>query len=87
MFAIEITRVPSSRFGSDEPETLREPVLFGGFRTYTGRRARSLYGAAPEVTYASARRRPATWQTKQGAYDNLDRLTRRGYTAFVKEIA
>lgn len=86
MFQIQITHVPSIRLGVEGPEALAEPLIFGGFRTRTGRRAQSLYGCAPEVTYANARRRPAQWATREAANQNVTRLADRGYTAIVKEV-
>lgn len=86
MYVLTVTHSPSSRFGDDTPEAFAEPLLFGGFRTRTGRRARTLYGDLPEITFASHRRKPATWKNKQSALDNLDRLTRRGYFAQVTEL-
>lgn len=89
MFTVTITAIPSSRFGYDEPEVLAEPRVFGGFRTRTGRRAASLYGAAPEVRYAgwygNGERKPATWATREAAERNVARLAERGYVAHVEE--
>jgi hypothetical protein len=84
MYTVTITSIPSSRFGSDEPEVLSEPRLFAGSRTYT---ARSTYGWAPEVRYAGyygrRERKPATWATREAAARNVARLADRGYTAHV----
>lgn len=85
MFTITITAIPSQSFSNPEPQFLREALTFGGFRTRTGRRARSLYGTTPEVTFASVDRKPATWATREAAERNLTRLTERGYTAEITE--
>lgn len=85
MFTITITALPSSTFGSDEPEVLPEPMTFGGFRSPTGR-YRWGRGNVPEVTFAGRRdRKPATWATREAAERNLARLTERGYTAEIVE--
>jgi hypothetical protein len=84
MYAIKVTALPSSTFGSDEPEVLRDPRLFYGFRTRTGRRAASLYGFPPEVVLYNEYRHgrgPRLWVNREVAETNLARLTERGYVA------
>lgn len=85
MFVVQITHRPNDRFGHDEPVALAEPALFGGFRSRTGRRAASLYGGVPEVTFENWNRKAATWATREAAERNAAKLAERGYTASVVE--
>jgi hypothetical protein len=85
MYTVEVTHYPSGygRDGAYVRTAFDEPRTFGGFRSRTGRRAASLYGSEPEVTYASDRRKPAGWLRRDSAERAVETLERRGYTARV----
>jgi hypothetical protein len=89
-FQIEVTHRPSSRFGDSTPEVLPEPTRLQRLRTRTARRARMIYGDAPEVVLRDEHRHgapPATWAGRGAADATVERLADMGWSARVVEVS